>query len=232
MSLTERIRRREAVVGVIGLGRVGLPLAIAFAESGFRVMGVDPDDTLRSTIELGKLPFHEPGAEQPLLEAITSEALSVHAGAAEVASSVDVLVLAVGTPLGPDLRADYSQLRSALMDLGPHLHEGQLVILRSTVSPGTLLKVVLPTLGEGAPDGLPSVMLAACPERIAEGRAMEELRSLPEIVGGIDGPSAEAASELWNRSISRLYGARASPTSRPATKTARKPEPCATAAAP
>lgn len=197
MTLLEGLELGKARLAIVGMGRVGLPLAIAFAKAGLRVSGLDVDAQRRSAIQLGKLPFHEPGAEEALGEAVMSERLVVSDDPGQVVPSAEVVILCVGTPLGADLRPDYAQLRAALDRLAPHLRPGQLLIQRSTVSPGTLLKVVRPFLIERIPDVAPDLLLAACPERIAEGRAMEELATLPEIVGGVDDRSAAAAAALF-----------------------------------
>jgi UDP-N-acetyl-D-mannosaminuronic acid dehydrogenase len=196
MTVIDRIRDRSATVAIVGMGHVGLPLGIAFAQAGLRVLGLEDDEARRRSIELGKLPFNEPGADQPLLDAIEAGRLRVVDDPASAIPEADVVILAVGTPLAADLRADYGQLQRALAVLTPHLRPGQLVIQRSTVSPGTLLKVVRPFLQQSLPDVAGQLLLAACPERIAEGMAMEELASLPEIVGGVDDASTEAAAEL------------------------------------
>jgi UDP-N-acetyl-D-mannosaminuronic acid dehydrogenase len=197
VTVADRIRARIAPVAIVGMGRVGLPLGIAFARVGHRVMGIDSDPTRRREIELGKMPFHEPGCEQSLLEAVDAGTLTVHGDPGEAVPTAGVIVLCVPTPLAADLRADYAPLRAALDDLVPHLRPGQLVILRSTVSPGTLLKVVLPHFTERIPDVAERLLLAACPERIAEGKAMQELEELPEIVGGNDPESTDAAAALF-----------------------------------
>ncbi len=189
----------DTTIVIVGMGRVGLPLSIAFASAGLRVMGIEDDPARRRSIELGKMPFHAPGTEQPLLDAVSSGRLTVHADPADVVPSADVIILAVATPLAVDLRADFSQLHRALSNLAPHLRAGQLLILRSTVSPGTLTKIVIPYLRERIPDVAGNLLLASCPERIAEGKQMQELRELPEIVGGIDQASTEAAASLFRR---------------------------------
>jgi UDP-N-acetyl-D-mannosaminuronic acid dehydrogenase len=198
MSLVERFRSGAASVAVVGMGRVGLPLSIAFARSGFRVLGLEVDKDRRTAVELGKMPFHEPGADELLREAVTSGRLTIHGDPGSVIPPADAIILCLGTPLGPDLRADYDQIRSALAQLVSYLRPGQLIVLRSTVSPGTLVKVILPYLRKEAPEVADQLRLAACPERIAEGRAMEELMTLPEIVGGIDEESTEAAAALFS----------------------------------
>jgi UDP-N-acetyl-D-mannosaminuronic acid dehydrogenase len=197
VSIAERLREGTATVAVVGMGRVGLPLGVALARAGVRVMGIDVDEARRRSVELGKLPFHEVGCEEPLGEVVAQGRLTVHADPAEAAPSADAVILCVGTPLAADLRPDYEQLRSALASLAPHLRPGQLLVLRSTVSPGTLRKVILPFLRERIPDVAPSLLLAVCPERIAEGKAMEELSTLPEIVGGIDEASTASAAALF-----------------------------------
>jgi UDP-N-acetyl-D-mannosaminuronic acid dehydrogenase len=198
VDIEQRIADGSAAVAVIGLGRVGLPLAVAFARTGMRVFGIDVDDRRRSSIAAGKLPFREADCAEPLAEAVSQGRLTVHA-TPEVAAEADAIVLSVGTPLSPDLRADYGDLRAALGGLASHLRADQLIVLRSTVSPGTLEKVVVPFLRERVPDVCSSLLLATCPERIAEGRAMQELASLPEIVGGIDERSQKAAGALFQR---------------------------------
>jgi UDP-N-acetyl-D-mannosaminuronic acid dehydrogenase len=197
VTLPEKIADRKATLAIVGMGRVGLPLAIAFAGAGLRVMGIDVDPSRRREIELGKMPFHEPGCEQALIEVVNAGTLTVHAEPGEAVPKANIIILCVPTPLAADLRADYGQLRGALDDLAPHLQPGQLLILRSTVSPGTLLKVVLPHFRECIPDIADRLLLAACPERIAEGKAMEELEELPEVIGGNDPDSTDAAAALF-----------------------------------
>lgn len=197
MSLGERFERSEGTVAVVGLGRVGLPLAVAFARAGLQVRGLEVDGQRRTAVELGKMPFLEPDMDDLLDEVVRSGKLSASDDPAEVIPAADAIVLSVGTPLASDLRPDYAQLRSALERLAPHLRPGQLLVQRSTVSPGTLEKIVRPFLAKRIPKVAPELLLAACPERIAEGKAMHELESLPEIVGGIDDRSSAAAAALF-----------------------------------
>jgi UDP-N-acetyl-D-mannosaminuronic acid dehydrogenase len=197
MSVADRLGAGRGTVAIVGLGRVGLPLGIAFARAGLDVRGLEVDAHRRRAVELGKMPFHEPDADEALRQAVDTGGLSVSDDPAAVIPPADAIVLSVGTPLAPDLRPDYAQLRAALERLAPHLRPGQLLVQRSTVSPGTLEKVVRPFLAERIPEVAAELLLAACPERIAEGKAMRELATLPEIVGGIDEPSAEAAAALF-----------------------------------
>ena len=197
MSLADRFAAGQGVVAIVGMGHVGLPLAIAFARAGLVVYGLDVDVHRQRAVELGKMPFFEPDAEEALRQAVSSGRLMVSNDPAEVVPGVDAIILCVGTPLAADLRPDYAQLLKALDGLAPHLRAGQLVIQRSTVSPGTLQKIVRPSLEERIPDVAGQILLAACPERIAEGKAMHEVATLPEIVGGIDEESTDAAAALF-----------------------------------
>lgn len=180
-------------VCVIGTGRVGLPLALSFVEAGLRVVGVDVDADLRAQINAGQMPFCEPGYEA----LIAQRSLQVHETMAPVAES-GAVVITVGTPLHTHIETDLRQIRSVLEGLAPWLRPGQLICLRSTVAPGTtrfaarfLERASGLKIGE-------DLGLAFCPERIAEGKAYEELRSLAQIIGAEDALSSERASALFS----------------------------------
>jgi nucleotide sugar dehydrogenase len=192
--VADRIRDRTASIVILGMGRVGLPLGIALARAGLRVIGVDPDDRVRGAICQGVVPFHDPSLVAPLAEAIATGRMTIVADGADSTPDADAIVVCVGTPLTADLRADDRDLLVAISQVAPSLRRGQLLVVRSTVPPGTLTKVVRPFLEANAQGPL---LLAVCPERIAEGRALEELATLPEIVGAADPDSAEAASALF-----------------------------------
>ena len=181
-------------VCIIGTGRVGLPLGLSFMESGLAAVGVDLDARLRDAVNTGKMPFHEPGYDA----LVGSRRFVVH-GTPEVVARSRAVVVTVGTPLYNHIETDLSQIQRVLAGIAPHLREGQLLCLRSTVAPGTtafarrfIERHVSLKVGEG-------LLLAFAPERIAEGKAYEELRTLPLIVGAEDPASAEAATALFSR---------------------------------
>src|ERR687885_487245 len=145
-------------VSVIGLGRVGLPLALAFADAGMRVLGAD------------ELLAHHP--------------LDVSARAADAAQA-DAIVLTLGTPTFSHIEIDMGDIRSVLDDLLPLLFEGQLLVLRSTVAPGTTDFVAGYLEKQRGFDVGEDVFVAHVPERIAAARFMEEIGTLPCIVGGV-----------------------------------------------
>jgi UDP-N-acetyl-D-mannosaminuronic acid dehydrogenase len=175
-------------VSVIGLGRVGLPLALAFADAGLRVLGVDKDPERLEAVRSKRMPFKEPGTDE-LLARVT---LDVSARASDAAGS-DAIVLTLGTPMLPHIEIDLGDIRSVLDDLLPLLRDGQLVVLRSTVAPGTTDFVAGYLQKQRDLD----VFVAHVPERIAADRFMEEIGTLPCIVGGVGEGSGERAARLF-----------------------------------
>jgi UDP-N-acetyl-D-mannosaminuronic acid dehydrogenase len=179
-------------VSVIGLGRVGLPLALAFADAGLRVLGIDKDAERLEAVRSRRMPFKEPGTDE-LLARVTVDVSSRVTDAAES----DAIVLTLGTPSFSHIEIDVGEIRAVVDDLLPVLRAGQLVVLRSTVAPGTtefvagyLEKQRDFTVGE-------DVFVAHVPERIAADRFLEEIGSLPCIVGGVGEGSGERAAQLF-----------------------------------
>jgi UDP-N-acetyl-D-mannosaminuronic acid dehydrogenase len=185
-----------ADVAVIGLGRVGLPLALAFADAGLSVLGVDNATDHLDALREGRMPFEEPGAQEVLDRVRDRLALSERAADAHRA---DHIVLTLGTPALSHIEIDLRDIRSVLDDLLPHLREGHAIHLRSTIAPGTtdfvagyLAKHRGFTVGD-------DVFVAHVPERIASARFFAEISTLPCIVGGVGGRSGEVAAELFER---------------------------------
>src|SRR5688572_17294297 len=179
-------------VCVIGLGRVGLPLALSFADAGLSVLGVDNDPDVLAALRERRMPFKEPGTDALLARA--DMALSHRAADAAEARAI---VLTLGTPSFSHIEIDMGDIRSVLDDLLPLLQEGQLVVLRSTVAPGTtdfvagyLEKHRDFRIGE-------DVFVAHCPERIAADRFLAEIGTLPCIVGGVGEASGERCGRLF-----------------------------------
>jgi UDP-N-acetyl-D-mannosaminuronic acid dehydrogenase len=179
-------------VSVIGLGRIGLPLALSFADRGLSVLGVDSDQERLTAVGERRMPFKEPGTDE--LVARVDLAVSNHAADA---AQADAIVLTLGTPALSHIEIDISDIRAVLDDLLPHLRAGQLLVLRSTVAPGTtefvagyLEKQRGFRVGE-------DIFVAHVPERIAADRFMEEIGTLPCIIGGVGEGSGERAARLF-----------------------------------
>jgi len=183
-------------VSVIGLGRVGLPLALCFADRGLRVLGVDHDPAVLDTIRAGRMPFAEAGTQELLDRVSQTGRLELSERAADAAQADDI-VITIGTPSFIHLESDLRQVRAAVEDFLPHLRPGHAVILRSTIAPGTtefvagyLEKRRGLRIGE-------EVFVAHAPERIAAGRFLEEISTLPCIIGGVGDASTERAATLF-----------------------------------
>jgi UDP-N-acetyl-D-mannosaminuronic acid dehydrogenase len=179
------------VVVVGGCGRVGLPLAIAFAKEGQSVAAYDLNELTVKTVNDGTMPFDEPGAEEALREAVDAGRLVASTDASVVGSARHVIVV-IGTPVDEHLNPDPNSLPRALSACFEHFRDGQLVVLRSTVYPG-VTALIERKFAEGGID----VDVAFCPERILEGHAMEELYSLPQIIGTRTESAKARATELF-----------------------------------
>jgi UDP-N-acetyl-D-mannosaminuronic acid dehydrogenase len=186
----------ERYISVIGLGRVGLPLALSFADRGLKVLGVDHDSAKLESLRAGRMPFEEPGCQEILDRVLAAGRLELAERAADAARAQDI-VLTLGTPSFSHVESDLSQIRAALDDLLPLLAPGHALILRSTIAPGTT-EFVAGYLEKRR--GLRSgedVFVAHAPERIAAGKFLQEIVSLPCIVGGVGDASTERAAELF-----------------------------------
>jgi UDP-N-acetyl-D-mannosaminuronic acid dehydrogenase len=182
---------------VIGLGRVGLPLALCFADRGQRVLGVDSDPEVLAAIRAGRMPFAEGGTQELLERVAASGRLHLADRAADAAQAANI-VITLGTPSFSHIESDLRQVRAAIDDLLPLLQPGHALILRSTIAPGTtefvagyLEKQRDLRVGE-------DVFVAHAPERIAAGRFLEEISTLPCIIGGVGEASAERAATVFS----------------------------------
>jgi UDP-N-acetyl-D-mannosaminuronic acid dehydrogenase len=188
-------------LAVIGLGRVGLPLALCFAAQGVQVIGIDRDRARLQQIASGQMPFEEAGVDELLAQAIAGDRLALGARAAEAAVADDI-VITLGTPSFSHIESDLSQVRAALDDLLASLRPGHCLILRSTIAPGTTDFVAgYVEKWRGLKVG-EEVFVAHAPERIAAGRFLAEIGALPCIIGGVGERSTDRAAELFS-----LFGA-------------------------
>src|SRR4051794_29154069 len=183
-------------VAIIGCGRVGLPLALAFADRGRRTLGVETDPERLAAVRAGRMPFEEPGAPEALRRASEAATIAWSDRVADAAAA-DHIVITLGTPSFSHIEIDMRDIRGALDDLLPVLRPGHALILRSTIAPGTtdfvagyVAKHRDFAVGE-------DLFVAHVPERIAAGRFFEEISSLPCIVGGVGEQSGDVAGRLF-----------------------------------
>jgi UDP-N-acetyl-D-glucosamine dehydrogenase len=191
----ERIERRQCVVGIIGLGYVGLPLAVGFAEAGFQVVGFDIDGARVADLNAGVCAIKDVDAaklvsliECHLLQATTDFSVLAH---------VDAVAICVPTPVLADKSPDISYVLSAATRVREHLHPGQLVSLESTTYPGTTDEVVVPLLEESGLIAGRDFFLVYSPERIDPGNPKYGLRNTPKILGGVTRRCTIYASALY-----------------------------------
>jgi len=185
----------EKTVSVIGLGRVGLPFALFLAHRGCTVHGIDNNPVAIAALREGRLPFREEGGQ---------EALDAHLGSRFFAADdlsavgqVETIVITLGTPVDDFNNPIFLPIENLLRALLPHLRKGQLLALRSTVSPGAtehLGRLIERTSSFRIGQDL---FLAFCPERIAEGKSFAELPEVPQIVGGLDAASGDRAAAFF-----------------------------------
>ena len=178
-----------AVIG--GCGRAGLPLALAFADRGLKVLAHDIDERAVEIVSTGRMPFREEGAEPVLARALAEGRLEASVSPALVSEAEHVVVV-LGTPVDEHLNPDIQAVTSAMEALAQNLVDGQLLVLRSTVYPGVTRKVEELLDGRGL-----DIDVAFCPERIAEGKALIELFELPQIVAARSERPLERAEKLF-----------------------------------
>ena len=199
MNLLERIERREAVVGIVGLGYVGLPLAVIFAEAGFRVVGIDVNAEKVDAIN----------RQESYIEDISSETLArlrdrISATTDFAAlEACDAVSVCVPTPLRKTGDPDISYIVSATTEVATYLHRGMLVVLESTTYPGTTTEVVLPRLADSG-DGWQvgeDFFLCFSPERVDPGREDWTTKTTPKVIGGVTEACREVGVALYGAAI-------------------------------
>jgi UDP-N-acetyl-D-mannosaminuronic acid dehydrogenase len=179
------------VVVLGGGGHVGLPLSLAFADAGLRVGIYDTSQATIDQIGAGEMPFLEAGAGE-LLASLLPTGRLVLSTESTILSRTDQVVVVIGTPVDEFLRPSMTVFERTVEQMAPSLRDGSLIALRSTVYPGTTAFVARHLEARGR-----RVDLAFCPERIAEGHALEELHSLPQIIGADTDRAAERAATLF-----------------------------------
>ena len=187
--LTDRID--TVVVG--GFGHVGLPLAVSLANSGQKVCALDINARAGESIARGIVPFEEDGCEAALRAALEATTFQISLDE-RIISKADTVIIVTGTPVDRHLNPDFDPFWTVLDSAMKHLVDGQLVILRSTVYPGTTDRLHRTLLEKGK-----HVDVAFCPERITEGKAMEELRSLPQLISACSESGVRRCRELFVR---------------------------------
>jgi UDP-N-acetyl-D-glucosamine dehydrogenase len=201
-ELLDKIRSRRAVVGVMGLGYVGLPLAVEFARAGFKVVGYDVDQVKIDLLRSGRSHVQDVPSET-LAPLVRSGALSVTSDAG-LLGECDAVSIAVPTPLSKTRDPDMSYVQRATEAVARHAHPGMLIVLESTTYPGTTREVMQPRLEERGLVAGRNVFLAFSPERVDPGNPIWHTRNTPKVVGGLTPACTEVAAALYGECIERV----------------------------
>jgi UDP-N-acetyl-D-glucosamine dehydrogenase len=199
LELNEKISRKTARIGIIGLGYVGLPLAVEYAKEGFHVTGFDVDATKVAEINAGRSYILDV-ATSDVADAFRAGTLRATTDMAEL-HDMDVVDICVPTPLRKTRDPDLSYVVQAVEAVKAQLKGGQLIILESTTYPGTTDEVVQPALEEQGLKAGSDFYLAFSPERVDPGNVSYSTRTIPKVVGGVNKTSTELASDLYGSII-------------------------------
>ncbi|MBN1936391.1 MAG: nucleotide sugar dehydrogenase [Anaerolineae bacterium] len=196
------IENRTAQVAVIGLGYVGLPVAASFARAGFPVRGLDVDKDKVSKINIGVSPIEgqEPGLDELVAQVVAEGHLRATSDYT-VCQEADVVLIAVETPIDSVHQPRYRALRAALRSLTRYLKPGALVVVESTIAPGTMARLVRPILeAHGRRASGRDFYLVHCPERVMPGRLLKNLATMSRVIGG-DTPEAARLAQTFYRNV-------------------------------
>ncbi len=181
-----------------GAGHVGLPLGVAFAQKRVKTVLFDIRPEVLQTIQKGKFPFKEDGGQKALKDALSKKSLFVSTDPKAISESTHAL-LVIGTPVDEYLNPDFNGLMRVLEKYSSYFRNGQTLILRSTIYPGTTERVQRYFNKKGK-----KVRVVFCPERIAQGRAIRELKKLPQVVSGFDVRAVKEGSMLFKKIVPQI----------------------------
>jgi UDP-N-acetyl-D-glucosamine dehydrogenase len=202
-SLIEKIEGRKAKVGVVGLGYVGLPLAVEFAEAGFDVLGFEVDDRKVEAVNRGESYIGDVSSER--LQAVVEAGRLVATLDYDRLGEADAISICVPTPLNKTGDPDVSYIMSVTRSLGRTIREGQLIILESTTYPGTTRELLLPALtGGGRLNVGEGFFLAFSPERVDPSNPVWHISNTPKVVGGITPACSEVARSLYGTIVGKV----------------------------
>jgi UDP-N-acetyl-D-glucosamine dehydrogenase len=193
----QRLTDRNAHLGVIGLGYVGLPLAVSYAQAGFQVVGFDVDEAKVASLNRGESYIIDVDAAE--LKDVVDKGLFVATTDMSRIAEVDSVNICVPTPLGKTKDPDITYIQAAVGAIAPCLHKGMLVILESTTYPGTTEEVILPLLSENGAVVGKDFFLAFSPERVDPGNPTYNTKNIPKVVGGVTEACTEVARNLYSQ---------------------------------
>jgi len=201
-EILHRIEHRTARLGVIGLGYVGLPLAVEFGKAGFRVDGLDIDEKRVARLRRGHSYIQD--VPSAAIRDLIRSGKFMPTTDFRVLRELDAVILCVPTPLSKQRDPDVSYIVAAAREVARHLHRGTLVILESTTYPGTTEELILPMLEETGMKVGRDFFLAFSPERVDPGNPRFNTRNIPKVVGGVTATCSEVAVKLYEQRLERV----------------------------
>ena len=202
MTLLETlIKTKKAKIAVIGLGYVGLPLAVGFAEKGFSVLGLDSDKVKVGKINKGQSYINDISSSD--LEKVVKKRKLSATTDKKILSKVNVIIICVPTPLDNHNQPDISALQDTAKTISKFIKKNQLIVLESTTYPGTTREVLLPVLEKSGLKAGQDFFLAFSPERIDPGNKQYTVKNIPKVIGGITPQDSKLASLLYKSFINK-----------------------------
>jgi len=202
MDFKAKFECREAAIGVLGLGYVGLPLAVEFADAGFEVVGVDVNEEKVAQVNAGQNYIRD--VEDGRLNRLVSEGKLRATTSYDVIRTLDAVSICVPTPLSKSREPDITHIIHACNEISPRMHRPMLIVLESTSYPGTTQDLVLPLLSKSGLSVGKDFFLAFSPERVDPGNPTYSTRNTPKIIGGITPRCVEVACALYSQAVENL----------------------------
>ena len=203
MSLQEKIETKEALIGIMGLGYVGLPLAVCFANAGFKILGTDILEERVNKVNRGE--SYTGDVESQELKALVAKGSISATSDFEALRDCDIINICVPTPFTPSKEPDVSYIVNSSEEISKRLRKGQLIILKSTTFPETTEKVVLPILEKSGLKVGQDFYLAYSPERIDPGNKSFTIKSTPVVVGGVTEKCTHLAELFYSKTTDRVF---------------------------
>jgi UDP-N-acetyl-D-glucosamine dehydrogenase len=198
-ALLNKIEQREAILGVIGIGYVGLPLAVEFARQGYRVYGVDVNQGKVDLLNQGT--SYIPDIPTEVIASLVSEGRLSATTDYSILEDVDAICICVPTPLRKTKDPDMSYIIGAADEIARYSHAGQLIVLESTTYPGTTDELIVPTLARNGFEPGRDVFICFSPERIDPGNETYLVKNTPKVIGGVTPDCLEVGRALYSKAI-------------------------------
>lgn len=199
-QLEDKINKKDAKIGVIGLGQVGLPTALTFCNAGFTTIGHDINSNLLNLLEEGKTPFEEHGLNDLLQSCRDDQKFKTEESLENLVKEADVIIICVATPITKEIRPNLSYLENVCKSISELNLEGKLILIESSIPPYTFEELVIPYITKKFSVGN-NLWTAFVPERLSPGEAISGIQSTPRIIGIVDSDSGLLAKSLYKNIV-------------------------------